>query len=46
MLSFGMDLTEKKIKKRIYKYLRPLIRQPNLFYRPNEDQERIIELEY
>jgi hypothetical protein len=46
MLSLGMDLTEKKIKKRIFKYLRPLIKTPNLQLRGNEDEERILELEY
>jgi hypothetical protein len=46
MLSLGMDLTEKKIKKRIFKYLRPLIRTPNLLLRGNEDEERVLELEY
>ena len=42
-----MDLTEKKLKKKIFKYLRPLIKNPtNIEWRGNEDAERILELEY
>lgn len=46
MLTLGQDLTEKKIKKRIFKYLRPIINKPNIVLRGNEDEERILELEY
>ncbi len=41
-----MDLTEKKIKKRIYRFLRHLIQPPNLGLKGNEDEERVLELEY
>lgn len=40
MMTFQLDLTERKIKKRIFKALRPLIYTPNLRgkLRGNEDE--------
>ena len=41
-------MTERKIKKKIFKFLRPLIDTPDLKHllKGNEDEERIIELEF
>ena len=48
MITFGLDLTERKIKKKIFKALRPLIHTPILKskLRGNEDEEGIFEIEY
>lgn len=46
VLSLGMDLTEKKIKKRIYRFIRPLLRPATVDLKGNEDEERLLELEY
>lgn len=41
-------MTERKVKKRIFKFLRPIIRTPDISnkLRGNEDEEQIAELEY
>lgn len=41
-------MTERKIKKAIYKMLRPVIRSPDIYYklRGNEDEDQLLEIEY
>jgi hypothetical protein len=48
MITFGLEFNERKIKKKIFKILRPLIHNPNLGgkLRGNEDEEGILDLEY
>jgi len=42
------DLTERKIKKRIFKMLRPLIQSPEIAHllKGKEDEETILDLEF
>ena len=48
VLAIGTEMTERKIKKRIYKMLQPIVVRPYIgnLLRGNEDEERILEVEY
>ena len=46
VLSIGLDMTERKIKKRIYKMLRPLLKTPLSSGGNGIDEEAQIEQEY
>ena len=48
LLTIGVDMTERKIKKAIYRMFKPIIRTPDIQHllRGNEDDEQLLELEY
>jgi hypothetical protein len=45
-MSVGVDMTERKVKKRIFKFLRPLIRSPDIKLKGNENEDQILDMEY